>query len=73
MTTDAASIDLHEVFGYRQALLRKEMAARSIDAVILTDAVNIRYATGTRNMQIFTSRNPAARYAYVPVLSLIHI
>ena len=68
-----AAIDLDSVYLYRQAQLRKEMAARSIDAVILTDAVNIRYATGSRNMQVFTSRNPASRYAYVPQLSLIHI
>ena len=61
-----AAIDLDSVYLYRQAQLRKEMAARSIDAVILTDAVNIRYATGSRNMQVFTSRNPASRYAYVP-------
>ena len=38
------------------------MAARAIDAVILSDAVNIRYASGTRNMQVFTSRNQPARY-----------
>jgi len=44
-----------------------EMAARDIAAVILTDAVNIRYATGSRNMQVFTSRNPASRYAFIPV------
>ena len=65
--SDAPAVDLHALYRYRQSQLRKEMAARSIDAVILTDAVNIRYATGTRNMQVFTSRNPASRYAYVPV------
>ena len=36
------------------------------DACILFDAVNIRYASGARNMQVFTSRNPAARYLFVP-------
>ena len=64
---DAGAIDLHSVYAYRQAQLRKEMAKRSIDAVILTDAVNIRYATGSRNMQVFTSRNPASRYAFIPI------
>lgn len=61
------AIDLDAVLLYRQARVRAEMATRDIDALILTDAVNIRYATGTRNMQIFTSRNPASRYAFVPL------
>ena len=42
------------------------MAARDIAAVILFDPVNIRYASGARNMQIFTSRNPG-RYLWLPV------
>ena len=62
---DPQAIDLDAVYQYRQRQLRKEMSKRSIDAVILTDAINIRYATGSRNMQVFTSRNPAARYASV--------
>jgi Xaa-Pro dipeptidase len=41
------------------------MVARSIDACVLLDPVNIRYATGARNMQVFTARNPA-RYLFVP-------
>ena len=55
-------IDERAVRGYRQARLRAEMAKRDIAAVILSDAVNIRYATGTRNMQVFTSRNEPSRY-----------
>jgi hypothetical protein len=35
-------------------------------AIIIFDPVNIRYATGSRNMQIYTARNPS-RYAFVPV------
>ena len=38
------------------------MEAHGVDAVILSDAVSIRYATGTRNMQIFSSRNAPSRY-----------
>ena len=67
MTSLDTDIDLVAVAEYRQRQVRQEMAARDIDAVILTDAVNIRYATGTRNMQIFTSRNPASRYCFLPV------
>jgi len=59
-------IDLDSVRQYRQSRLRAEMNARQIDAVILSDAVNIRYATGTRNMQIFTSRNSPSRYCFLP-------
>ncbi len=63
----ALDVDLETVYQYRQRQLRKEMSKLSIDAVILTDSVNIRYATGTRNMQVFTSRNPASRYAFIPL------
>ncbi len=59
---ESEGIDLRAVRAYRRERVRREMAARSIDAVVLSDAVNIRYATGTRNMQVFTSRNQPARY-----------
>ncbi|WP_418594812.1 M24 family metallopeptidase [Ponticoccus sp. (in: a-proteobacteria)] len=55
-------IDLVAVRAWRQARVRREMAARGIDAVILMDPVNIRYATGARNMQVFSMRNGPARY-----------
>jgi Xaa-Pro aminopeptidase len=41
------------------------MEAYSLDACVLLDPVNIRYATGARNMQVFHARNPA-RYLFVP-------
>jgi Xaa-Pro dipeptidase len=50
----------------RRDRVRSEMAVRNIGACILFDPVNIRYATGTRNMQVFTSRNPA-RYVFLPL------
>lgn len=59
---ESEGIDLRAVRGYRQARVRSEMAKRGIDAVILSDPVNIRYATGTRNMQVFSMRNAPARY-----------
>lgn len=55
-------IDEKAVRAYRLGRVRKEMADRGIAACILSDPVNIRYATGTRNMQVFTSRNTPARY-----------
>jgi Xaa-Pro dipeptidase len=48
----------------RLARIREQMVARDIGALVLVDPVNVRYATDTRNMQIFTARNPA-RYAFI--------
>ncbi len=58
-------IDFAAVRSYRLGRVREQMAAHSLDACILLDPVNIRYATGARNMQVFHSRNPA-RYLFVP-------
>jgi len=58
----AGEIDLVQVRAYRLGRVRAEMAARGIAACILSDAVNVRYATGTRNMQVFTARNQPSRY-----------
>ena len=58
-TTDEA-IDLVAVRTYRR--VRAKMAEFGIAAMVLSDPVNIRYATGTRNMQIFTARNQPSRY-----------
>ncbi|WP_269582843.1 M24 family metallopeptidase [Roseibium sp. Sym1] len=55
-------IDLVAVRTYRQQRVRDKMAEYGVDAVILSDPVNIRYATGTRNMQVFSMRNAASRY-----------
>ena len=59
---ESDGIDLAAVRRYRQERVRAEMAARGIGAVILSDSVNIRYASGSRNMQVFTSRNAPSRY-----------
>ncbi|WP_299471877.1 Xaa-Pro peptidase family protein [uncultured Roseibium sp.] len=55
-------IDLPAVRGYRQSRVRRKMAEYGVDAVILSDPVNIRYATGARNMQVFSMRNTPSRY-----------
>ena len=59
---DAGEIDEVAVRQYRLGRVRSEMAKRGIAALILNDSVNIRYAAGTRNMQVFTGRNAPARY-----------
>src|SRR5262245_17593035 len=58
-------IDLVAVRAYRLGRVREQLAAYDLDACLLVDPVNIRYATGARNMQVFHSRNPA-RYLFVP-------
>jgi Xaa-Pro aminopeptidase len=67
----ADEIDLQVVRAYRLGRVRAEMAKRNIDACILSDAVNIRYTTGTRNMQIFTARNQPSRYLILTEMDVI--
>lgn len=55
-------IDLAAVRRYRQDRVRAQMTELGVDAVILSDPVNIRYATGARNMQVFSMRNAPSRY-----------
>lgn len=59
---ESEGIDLRAVRLYRQARVRSEMARCNVGALILSDPINIRYATGTRNMQVFSQRNAPARY-----------
>lgn len=59
---ESVGIDLADVRRYRQARVRQQMVEHDVAALVLSDAVNIRYATGTRNMQVFTARNAPSRY-----------
>jgi Xaa-Pro aminopeptidase len=65
MAPESDGIDLAAVRQYRLARVRNEMKDREIAALILSDPVNIRYATGTRNMQVFSARNTPARYLLI--------
>ncbi|SAK51523.1 putative peptidase [Caballeronia calidae] len=60
-----SDIDLPSVRAYRLGRVRAEMRKRDIAALIISDPVNIRYATGARNMQIFCARNTPSRYLIV--------
>lgn len=62
---ESLGIDLRAVRSYRLQRVREQMAQRNIAALIVSDPVNIRYATGTRNMQIFSSRNSPSRYLLI--------
>lgn len=49
---------------YRLKRVRGQLVAAGCNAVLLYDPINIRYATDTANMSLWTMRNPA-RYALV--------
>ncbi|MGA9278135.1 M24 family metallopeptidase, partial [Ilumatobacter sp.] len=46
--------------------LRASIADSNCDAGLFYDPTNVRYATGTSNMQVYSLHNPC-RYAFVPV------
>jgi len=58
----------HEVLrkarNYRLQRLRDQMELKSVDALLLYDPINIRYAFDSSNMQVWTSHNPV-RYALI--------
>lgn len=62
------SKDINEklIRSYRLKRTRKQMAKFDIDAVVLFDPLNLRYATGCRNMQVWTSHH-LSRYVFIPV------
>jgi len=60
-----AAVDEAALRRSRLARLRLEMRRHDLAALLLLDPVNIRYATGARNMQVFHLRNPA-RYLFLP-------
>ena len=63
---DSTSIDFETLIHSRQDRLRSQMVDHGVDACLLFDPVNVRYATGARNMQVFHQRNPS-RYLFLPV------
>ena len=56
--------DIARMNAYRLGRLRAELRARDLAGMVVVDAINLRYATGSRNMQLWTLRSPA-RYAFV--------
>ncbi|MEM7547515.1 MAG: Xaa-Pro peptidase family protein [Pseudomonadota bacterium] len=59
---ESEGINLPAVRLYRRGRVRAEMARYGVDAVVLSDPISIRYATGARNIQIFCQRNAPSRY-----------
>jgi len=60
-----AQPDMRRLRAYRLGRLREQLKRRDYAGVLLYDPINIRYATGSRNMQVWVTHNPA-RYCYVP-------
>jgi Xaa-Pro aminopeptidase len=58
------AIDSARLRRYRLERVRAELRARDYAGVVFADAINLRYATDARNMQIWTLRNPA-RYVFI--------
>jgi Xaa-Pro dipeptidase len=56
--------DLPRLRRYRVARVREQLRARDIDAVLLHDPLNVKYATDTTNMPIWTMHNEV-RYCFV--------
>lgn len=61
---DSSDGVLESVRAYRLGRLREQLVKHECPAIILYDPVNIRYATDSSNMQIWTGRNPT-RYVVV--------
>ena len=58
------AIDERSIRAFRADRIRRELHRRQREAVLVVDPVNLRYATGTRNMQVWTMHN-IVRYALV--------
>ncbi len=56
--------DLTVMRQYRLARVREQLRATECDGALLYDPLNVRYATDTTNMSLWTMHN-AVRYAYV--------
>lgn len=50
----AKEIDQTSLFRYRLDRLRAELRKRDYAGAVLSDPMNLRYATGTRNMAVWT-------------------
>ena len=57
--------DMQRMRAYRLARVQAELKARDYAGGFFSEPFNVRYATGTRNMAVWTSHVPA-RYCFVP-------
>jgi Xaa-Pro aminopeptidase len=59
-----AAIDRNRLLRYRLDRLRAELRRHDYAGAVLSDPMNLRYATGTRNMAVWSAHAPG-RYAFV--------
>ena len=59
-------IDFDKLRSYRLDRVRKELEKNNLEACILFDPVNVRYALDTLNMSVYNMHN-LTRYCFVPV------
>jgi Xaa-Pro dipeptidase len=57
--------DMARMRRYRLERVRQKLRAADVAGIVLYDPINIRYATGSRNMTVWTMHN-AARYCFIP-------
>lgn len=67
--TASGQLDMPRLRGYRLGRLQAELKAIDVGGILLGDALNIRYATGVRNMQAW-SLHSLVRTAFVPTEGL---
>ena len=60
------SINFEELRSYRLNRVKKELEKQNLEACLLFDPVNIRYALDTTNMSVFNMHN-LTRYCFIPV------
>jgi Xaa-Pro aminopeptidase len=60
----ADAVDRRRLRHYRLERVRAELRLCDYAGVVFADAINLRYATDARNMQVWTLRNPA-RYVFI--------
>ena len=59
------TVDMVRMRSYRLDRIQEQLRQRDYAACLLVDPINVRYATGSRNMTVWCLHNPA-RYAFVP-------
>jgi Xaa-Pro dipeptidase len=65
LTDTEDQADMKRLRGYRLGRVQEQLRQRDLGAVVLFDPINIRYATGSRNMTVWVLHN-ASRCAFVP-------
>ena len=63
-------INFDELRAYRLERVKKELVKNNLEACILFDPVNVRYALDTVNMSVYNMHN-LTRYCFVPLLMVL--